>query len=1205
MAEEESEKRFHAIMDKLFHSPTKSITKSTPSSSTPSSSASTRMSGVELTRGKKRHNMSSALAVMEPKAKRFVVEELPNNSSGSSGSVQAPPCRPWDRGDLLKRLASFKSMTWFAKPQVVSAVNCARRGWINVEMDIIACEACGARLLFSTPSSWTQQQVEKAALVFSLKLDNGHKLLCPWVDNACDETLAQFPPTQSADLVENYQRRCSALLQLFALPMISSSAIDYMRSPLLENFLGVSSTLEYGNKSVDVSRIEGNEFEEASSILYYQAQKLISLCGWEPRSLPYIVDLKDLQDQSTNNVNPSELSLDNSNGKNVSLNIYSSGTDEIMETTNNPMVSARVQCDPNSAVLDCRLCAATVGLWAFSKLPWPVEFLRLVGYSEVNGESDAVHHMEDEHNSSNRNMECLVNMAKTGTTSLNDRPANLNLTIAGGPPPTKQNFRATISLPVIGQVLRARLSTDSDSLDHLCRKVQGSSDHTGKTLIATSTPDSMLENPIEKIQKVTQGSKLPDNAENDVLGNSAECCFQVGDSSITTGEAHTPIGNVLPSDNDTLMKGAAEACFLQQNADTGTLCSKQDGSAVEAMVQPVNHNVVPMVQSVSANWKGFCIIFPSFSRYKEGAYCLVVSAVNCARRGWINVEMDIIACEACGARLLFSTPSSWTQQQGMSCFFPPSLLPMQFEKAALVFSLKLDNGHKLLCPWVDNACDETLAQFPPTQSADLVENYQRRCSALLQLFALPMISSSAIDYMRSPLLENFLGVSSTLEYGNKSVDVSRIEGNEFEEASSILYYQAQKLISLCGWEPRSLPYIVDLKDLQDQSTNNVNPSELSLDNSNGKNVSLNIYSSGTDEIMETTNNPMVSARVQCDPNSAVLDCRLCAATVGLWAFSKLPWPVEFLRLVGYSEVNGESDAVHHMEDEHNSSNRNMECLVNMAKTGTTSLNDRPANLNLTIAGGPPPTKQNFRATISLPVIGQVLRARLSTDSDSLDHLCRKVQGSSDHTGKTLIATSTPDSMLENPIEKIQKVTQGSKLPDNAENDVLGNSAECCFQVGDSSITTGEAHTPIGNVLPSDNDTLMKGAAEACFLQQNADTGTLCSKQDGSAVEAMVQPVNHNVVPMGKDLQQPPLAKSMEFDPIRQHRHFCPWIVSSGNSAPGWQQTLSALYRHKECSRSLSTDAPSSSLIEVDDPIASIKKLFMSPAERTKRAHGSH
>jgi hypothetical protein len=45
-----------------------------------------------------------------------------------------------------------------------------------------------------------------------------------------------------------------------------------------------------------------------------------------------------------------------------------------------------------------------------------------------------------------------------------------------------------------------------------------------------------------------------------------------------------------------------------------------------------------------------------------------VSAVNCARRGWINVDVDTIACEECGARLLFSTPASWNHQQGIPLF---------------------------------------------------------------------------------------------------------------------------------------------------------------------------------------------------------------------------------------------------------------------------------------------------------------------------------------------------------------------------------------------------------------------------------------------------------------------------------------------------------------------------------------------------------
>ena len=115
--------------------------------------------------------------------------------------------------------------------------------------------------------------VEKAALVFSLKLDTGHKLLCPWVDNICDEKLAEFPPKPTTVLVDDYKKRCSALLQLSALPIISPSAIDYIRSPQLEQFFGGPSGAEK-NKSADASRSLINNPPSASSASYYQVQTL-------------------------------------------------------------------------------------------------------------------------------------------------------------------------------------------------------------------------------------------------------------------------------------------------------------------------------------------------------------------------------------------------------------------------------------------------------------------------------------------------------------------------------------------------------------------------------------------------------------------------------------------------------------------------------------------------------------------------------------------------------------------------------------------------------------------------------------------------------------------------------------------------------------------------------------------------------------------
>lgn len=607
---EDSEKRFHAIMDKLFYAPRK------PKSSQSNSTKSTSLSGVQSSRGIKRPNMSTALAVPELKSRGSVAERL-RTSSVSGGVVQAPLCRPWDRGDLQKRLATFKSMTWFAKPEVVSAVNCARRGWVNVDSDTIACEACGSRLFFSTPSSWTHHQVEKAALVFSLKLDNGHKSLCPWVDNACDEGVAQFPPMPAAVLVDNYKKRYAALMQLLALPVISSSAIDCIRSPQLDHFLNESSSIEVTNKSANASTTDylGQECEDISSIIYYQAHKLISLCGWEPRSLPYFVDYEDQEDLALKDVNISDPPSSVSNRHNPHISIYSSESNEQLEANDDPMAPG-AQFDPSSVVLDCRLCGASVGLWTFSTTPRPVEFVRLVG--EVNGENNAGHNLVIHTDNGDSGTHDLgneshfeANTSKDGTSSLDKAPPSLNLTIAGGPPPAKQNFRPTISLPVIGRNLRVRLSTNfelrpdagqcnptsNDPLqclgseiseqcetlrdDNDCNMILEGASSSERVIPETDRPESIMNSLLENTPSVAQSSielyKLPENEAIVVRsGPGVDLCnSQSGNSAIPTSGGHKSLANSESSMNDTLMMVAVDNCYVQRSSGSEIVCSKQ------------------------------------------------------------------------------------------------------------------------------------------------------------------------------------------------------------------------------------------------------------------------------------------------------------------------------------------------------------------------------------------------------------------------------------------------------------------------------------------------------------------------------------------------------------------------------------------------------------------------------------------------------
>ncbi|KAK2663563.1 hypothetical protein Ddye_002137 [Dipteronia dyeriana] len=530
----DSEKRFHSIMDKLFYAP-----KSIP----PPSSCSV----AESRRGMKLRNGDSALALVEPNGTANVMEK-------SQHSSEAPMCRPWDRGDLMRRLATFKSMTWFAKPKVVSAVNCARRGWVNVDTDIIACESCGARLLFSTPSSWTQQQVEKAALVFSLKLDNGHKLLCPWIDNACDETLAQFPPTPPPVLVDKFRERSSTLLQLLALPVISSSAIECMRIPQLEEFLKQPSTLEYGNDFLSPSQSDSldNECEAQSAKLYFQAHNLISLCGWEPRSLPYVVECKD-----------------------------TAGSNEIVEATGNSGAHKAV-------VLDCRLCGASVGLWAFSTVPCPLEFFRVEGYSEVSVENNAGTHTSS-------NVAPLCKESSSG----------LNLTIAGGPPPTKQSFKATISLPIVGRTLRARFSNDSDFRgctydDH--EEIRSAAMNKNLSMDGIECAEQNLSGHVQTIDMSSLKSKQNEHGLSSAISEDQSPCLNhnVGE------KGDTPENNIHVPTEGISVTG------LVPSSETGTHCSLTQ-NATETTQKPglsqsdgLPENAANVELSNSADWRIVC-----------------------------------------------------------------------------------------------------------------------------------------------------------------------------------------------------------------------------------------------------------------------------------------------------------------------------------------------------------------------------------------------------------------------------------------------------------------------------------------------------------------------------------------------------------------------------------------------------------------------
>ncbi|KAE7996156.1 hypothetical protein FH972_000903 [Carpinus fangiana] len=368
---------------------------------------------------------------------------LSTSAGGSAFGSSRPSCRPWERGDLLRRLGTFKPSNWFGKPKVVNSLTCAQRGWVNVDVDKIACELCGAYSTFTLLPSWTPVEVQNAAEAFAKQLDSVHKVNCTWRGNSCPESLVQFPPTPQPALIGGYKDRCDGLLQFQSLPIVAASAIEQMRvsrGPQVDRFLSG----EVDIRTDSIPELESSQ--DGALCVYSRAQKLISLCGWEPRWLLNVQDCEEHSAQSARNgysVGPTQAQVHLSNDPGASKKPLSAAAKK--DTGKNKVLVKDSRSEFRSPLLDCSLCGATVRISDFLTVSRPARFtpnnidipdankkMGLTrGVSAASGISGwvAADDMEREHT------EDRDEVATTNDGKLMPNPdVDLNLTMAGGLP---------------------------------------------------------------------------------------------------------------------------------------------------------------------------------------------------------------------------------------------------------------------------------------------------------------------------------------------------------------------------------------------------------------------------------------------------------------------------------------------------------------------------------------------------------------------------------------------------------------------------------------------------------------------------------------------------------------------------------------------------------------------------------------------------
>lgn len=107
------------------------------------------------------------------KPKRRIIEEICQNDASSAKVPCKQMVRPWSYSDFLDRLRTFKASTWFAKPEYLSALRCARFGWRNENVDCLVCTVCGVEYKIEDDDNLTEQKA-----VDDLK--NRHLQSCGW-----------------------------------------------------------------------------------------------------------------------------------------------------------------------------------------------------------------------------------------------------------------------------------------------------------------------------------------------------------------------------------------------------------------------------------------------------------------------------------------------------------------------------------------------------------------------------------------------------------------------------------------------------------------------------------------------------------------------------------------------------------------------------------------------------------------------------------------------------------------------------------------------------------------------------------------------------------------------------------------------------------------------------------------------------------------
>ena len=147
-----------------------------------------------------------------------------NNVTRTSQDKNAPPPRycPGDRDELLRRLATFQELTdWTPKPDRVSEIEWAKRGWVCQGKERLRCTLCNREIVVKlnrkevdgkevqvlVPSEIEDALVQK----YSELITDAHQDDCLWRKKGSDDSLLRLPLANPQTALEGLRSRYDEL----------------------------------------------------------------------------------------------------------------------------------------------------------------------------------------------------------------------------------------------------------------------------------------------------------------------------------------------------------------------------------------------------------------------------------------------------------------------------------------------------------------------------------------------------------------------------------------------------------------------------------------------------------------------------------------------------------------------------------------------------------------------------------------------------------------------------------------------------------------------------------------------------------------------------------------------------------------------------------------------------------------------------------